>query len=307
MDTRRTGLVLVTGATGFVGRHLVHALLDAGHPVRCLVRSDPSRLALSGTPGQPQVASGDISDPNSLQTAFLGVDTVVHLVGIIRERPGSSFWGVHVEGTANVLAASVRCGVRRFLYMSALGTRPDARSRYHKSKWAAEQNVRNSGLQHAIMRPSVIYGPGDGFVSTLADMIRRAPLVIPVPGDGRSSLQPVWIGDLVQAIVRMLSDDSLWNHTWEIGGPEALSLNEVIQAIADTLSVRKPPVHIPVAVMRPAAWVMQSLLPNPPLTTDQLLMLSEPNTCDADVLPSRFGLRPLHFREGLARYLVGQR
>lgn len=307
MDGERSGLVLVTGATGFVGKHLVRGLLDGGYTVRCLVRSDPSRLGLPEAPDRLQVSRGDIFDAAALQAAAADVDTVIHLVGIIREPPGSSFWRVHVDGTVNVLAAAVRAGASRFLHMSALGTREDARSRYHQSKWAAEQEVQRSGLRYLILRPSVIYGPGDGFVSMLADMIRRAPLAVPVPGDGRTPLQPVFVGDLVQAVVNALSEPSLWDHTWEIGGPQPLTLDEIILAIEDAISVRKPLMHIPMAVMRPATWAMQRLLPNPPLTTDQLLMLGEPNTCDRQTLPERFGIDPVGFREGLGRYLSPQR
>lgn len=291
-------MILITGSTGFVGGHLTRRLMREGLPLRLLVRR-------SGVcPAEAQEAVGDIADPASLAAAVRGVDTVIHLVGIIREQPGATFQSVHVDGTRNVLSAAVRAHVTRFIYVSALGTGPNARSEYHKTKWQAEELVRASGLRHLILRPSIIYGPGDGFVSMLLGMLRLLP-VVPVPGSGQTPMQPIWVGDVAEAIARALADPSLWNSTWEIGGPEQLTYNELLQTVAEVAKVRKPIVHIPIMFVRPATALMQHL-PGFPLTSDQLAMLHEPNTCDPDTLPSRFAITPVRFRDGLASYLAPQ-
>jgi NADH dehydrogenase len=182
--------VFVTGATGFVGRAVVQALRAEGYCVRCLVRrgSEPDLRGLEAI----ERVEGDVLASRSLADGMEGCHSVVHLVGIIREYParGVTFERVHVEGTRNVLEAATTAGVQRYLHMSALGTRPGARARYHTTKWAAEEAVRAGTLPWTIFRPSVIYGRGDGFVTMLARMIQRLT-VIPVIGDGRQRLQPV--------------------------------------------------------------------------------------------------------------------
>src|SRR4029453_4823882 len=165
--------VFVTGATGFVGRAVIQALRAEGHVVRCLVRRG-SEADLHGFEAIERVGAALLGPPGSLEAGMVGCDTVIHLVGIIREHKsrGITFDRLHRVGTNNVLAAAAAAGVRRYLHMSALGTRAGARSRYHQTKWAAEEAVRTSGLAWTIFRPSVIYGHGDGFLSLLAGMVR---------------------------------------------------------------------------------------------------------------------------------------
>jgi uncharacterized protein YbjT (DUF2867 family) len=294
--------ILLTGASGFIGRHIVEHLLSRGFAVRCLVRRQVQLPAPPNTQDLLETAVGDITEPSSLTEALSGVHTVVHLVGIIRETPRATFQRIHVEGTGNLLAAATRAGVKRFFYMSGLGARPKARSRYHQTKWEAEELVRASGLQYVIFRPSVVFGPRGDFVNTLVDLVTRGP-IIPIVGDGRTPMQPVWIGDLVQAVEKTLTSPELWNQTWEIGGPNQLSFEEMIDTVAEVLGIRKPKLHIPIPVMRPAALMLQFLTPNPPITLDQLIMLQEPNICDPQTLPEKFGIDPVGFRDGLLRYL----
>jgi uncharacterized protein YbjT (DUF2867 family) len=294
--------VFVTGATGFVGRHVIHALRAEGYTVRCLVRRGSER-DLQGLEAIERV-EGDVLVRRGLEQDISGCEAVIHLVGIIREHAASgvTFERVHVEGTRNVLDAAVAAGARRYLHMSALGTRANARARYHQTKWAAEEAVRASGLPWTILRPSIIYGRGDGFVTMLAGMINRMP-VLPVIGSGRQRLQPVAVEHVAEAFTRALTLPATEKQTYEVAGPDAVSMLTLLDLIADVLGrgrLRK--VHVPLGLVRPVTRLL-SPLPGYPLTPDQLLMLEEDNVGDARAFHATFGLDPQPLRSGLVRML----
>jgi NADH dehydrogenase len=293
-------MILVTGGTGFVGRHLIRGMRKQGLPVRALVRH-PDRAGELRDLGVELIA-GDISDRQSLQRACAGVERVVHLVGIIQESPGVTFQEVHVQGTGNLLEAAKKAGVRHFFYQSALGTRPAARSEYHKTKWQAEELVRASGIAYTILRPSLIYGPGDQFTIRLAGIIRSSP-VLPVIGSGKSKVQPIFIDDVVACIVKAVTSDSFLNEIYEVGGPEQLTYEEVTRAIARALGISRPVFRMPMLFMRPAARLLESVLPSPPITTGQLLMLEEDNVCSTLDVCEACGRTPLRFSDGLKRFI----
>ena len=290
--------VFVTGGTGFVGRAVIHALRAEGYAVRCLVRRGSER-DLRGF-GAIERVEGDVLARQSLDAGLSGCDAVVHLVGIIRERPAinATFERVHVQGTQNVLDAAAAAGVRRYLHMSALGTHVGARSRYHRTKWAAEEAVRSSPLPWTIFRPSIIYGPGDEFVTMLRGMIEGLP-VVPVIGSGRQKLQPVPVAQVAEGFARALALEASVKHTYDVGGPDAVSMVELLDAIAAALSRRRPlKVHVPVGLVRPVTRLLYRL-PGYPLTPDQLLMLEEDNTCDPSAFYSTFALTPVPLAAGL--------
>jgi NADH dehydrogenase len=223
-------------------------------------------------------------------------------VGIIQESSEATFSGVHVEGTRNLLEASRKAGVRHFFYQSAIGTRPGARSRYHKTKWEAEELVRASGIAFTILRPSLIYGPGDQFTIRLAEMIRMSP-VLPVIGTGRSRIQPISVDDVAACISKIVTSDSFLNEIYEIGGPEQLTYEEVTAMIADAMGVKRPTLHMPLFFVKTAARVLEAVLPRPPVTTDQLIMLQEDNVCSMRDIRDAFGIEPLKFSEGLRKFI----
>ena len=293
-------MILVTGATGFVGRHLVGRLLNQKIPVRALVRvlSKAQELKDQGI----EVAAGDIADAASLDAAMKGCDKVIHLVGIIQEGRGFTFRSVHVDGTRNMLDAAKNAGAGQFIYQSALGSREGAASEYHRTKWEAEKLVRASGIPYTILRPSLIYGPGDLFTVRLAEAIRLSP-VLPVIGTGRSKVQPILIDDVATCLVKIVTDERHLHKAYEIGGPEQLNYEEVTKAIAAALGVDRPTVHMPLFFMRTLARVAEMVLPKPPVTTDQLIMLQEDNTCDLRDIREALGIDPVRFRDGLARFL----
>lgn len=292
--------VFVTGATGFVGRTVIQALRAEGYVVRCLVRrgSEPD---LRGVEAIERV-EGDVLSRQTLEEGMAGCDAVVHLVGIIREHvpTNTTFYRVHVQGTGNVVAAAASVGVRRYIHMSALGAREGARSRYHQTKWAAEEAVHACSLPWTIVRPSVIYGRGDGFVSLLVRVVRRLP-VVPLIGGGR--LQPVPVEQVAQGVARALALPAAVKQTYEVGGPDRVTLGELVDLIGKVLGRRRIlKLNVPRGVVRAATRVLHRL-PYFPLTPDQLLMLEEDNVCDPAPFFSTFGLVPLPLATGLRRLL----
>jgi uncharacterized protein YbjT (DUF2867 family) len=293
-------MILVIGGTGFVGSHLVRRMRGNGLPVRVVARNPDKAHALADQ--GVDVVPGEISDKASLEKAAAGAERVIHLVGIIQEAPGVTFENVHVEGTRNLVEAARKAGVRQFFYQSAVGARPGAKSEYHKTKWQAEELVRASGIPYTILRPSLIYGPGDQFTLRLSDIIRQSP-VLPVIGSGKSRIQPIFIDDVVSCIVKAVTSDGFLNEIYEIGGPEQLTYEEVMRAIAGAMGIRRPLIHVPMLFMRPMARVLETVLPKPPLTTDQLIMLQEDNVCSMRDIREVFGIEPIKFQEGLKKFI----
>lgn len=290
-------MILITGCTGFIGSHLVNSLIDNCYEVKCLARGT---AALDRLPNERmQYAMGDVMKPDSLLSACEGIDTVIHLVGIIREHGDVTFERIHVEGTRNVIDAANAGGVRRIIYMSAIGANERGLTGYQTSKWKAEGQVRNSGMQWIIVRPSIVIGRWGEFVKTLSDLARKGP-VIPVIGDGDYKLQPLYVDDLMNAFVKMLANDDLWCRVYEFGGPEILTFNQMIHIVREVMKVRKPVVHLPVPLVRPAIRVMGAVLSNPPITLDQLKMLEADNITEHNAFTEVFGINPKSFREALS-------
>jgi len=294
--------VFLTGATGFVGGHLLKRLLDDGHSVRALVRFPPKIKAPPND--RVEFVFGDVVNGFGLENGMKGCDAVIHLVGIIAETGKATFERVHHLGTRNVVDAAKRTRISRFIQMSALGVRADGVSDYQTSKWKGEEAVRQSGLPYCILRPSLIFGPGDGFVTQMLDVMRKAPLFRPVPGDGKPLFRPVFVEDVAACFSQALTNASATNQTIELGGGEELSLNAVLDEIAKCAGIRKPAVHIPLPLMFAGAAVAQTFLPRPPVTVGQLRMLREGSTCDIVPMKRIFGLAPKPFSATLPTYLT---
>jgi uncharacterized protein YbjT (DUF2867 family) len=292
--------IFVTGATGFVGHAVVRALLAQGFLVRCLVRPG-SEASLKGFESIDRVP-GDVLDPRRLPPSVEGCAAIIHLVGIIREQRagGVTFDRLHPQATANMLGVAREVGVKRYIQMSAAGTRSGAASRYHQTKWEAEEVVRASALDWTIFRPSLIFGPEDEFVSVLARMIRRLPAV-PVLGDGQYRLQPIPVEQVGEAFARALRLPVTVHQTYEVGGPEPYRFDDLLDLIGKALGrrhVRK--VHVPLGLVRAATRAL-GWLPFFPLTMDQITMLEEGNVTDPSRFYADFGMKPEPLAVGLKR------
>lgn len=291
--------IAVTGATGFVGRHTVRQLLQDGHTLSAIVHRRPAPASFDDS---VHIKEGTVDEVDSLIAAFDGIDCVVHLVGIIAETKTKTFEKTVAAGTRNVVAACTKAGVRRIVYISAIGAAPDAPTKYHRTKHSAEMAVRDSGLEHVILRPSLIYGQGDGFVSMLEKMIRLSPFT-PIPGSGRFKLQPVFIADLTKVISCAVTKAALKGETVVVAGPEQLEYVQILEYVKTALNKKRPNLHVPMAVMRILAASGEAVLKPAPLTRDQLLMMSMGNVGDITKMRQLCGVEPISMPSGLSKYL----
>lgn len=294
----REEIVGVTGGTGFVGGSIVKKLLEENWNIRCLARkpSDAKDLKKQGM----EIYKGDVTDKSSIDKSFFyNLTYLIHLVGIIKEVDNQTFERVHFEGTKNVADLAKEAGVKKFIHMSGLGTKPNTKSNYHSTKWMAEEYLRKSGLNYTIFRPSVIFGRDDEFLNAFIRMIKLSP-VIPVPKSGK--LQPIYVGDVAHCFVQSLSDPKTDKRTFELGGSEKFTLQEIIKTIMRVLDTARVLIPIPTSFMYAPAFLFQSVLKNPPITLNQLKMLEEDNTCDMKEVLGVFSFSPLPLEEGLKEY-----
>ena len=304
----KKNVILLTGATGFVGQEVLRQLRGAGHSIRILARNPAAPRAQDAKSRHAvEVHPGDITDAGSLAGACNGMAAVIHLIGIISESGRSTFENIHTRGTQNLIAAAQNAGTRRFLQMSALGTRPGAVSRYHQTKWAAEQSVRASALDHTIFRPSLIYGPHDHFVNLFATIARFSPIV-PVLGRRGARFQPVPVEVVAKAFVQALVTPETIGKTYDLCGPDTLTLSEILDSILEVTHRKRLELRVPAGLAWAQAALLEQVYPKllgraPPLNRDQLIMLGEDHLGDPGPANALLGLPQTPFREGIARYL----
>ena len=291
-------MIFLAGGTGFVGGHVRNILLEHGNSIRLLTHRN-----IAGAVERTQLLKGDVTKPETFMDALPECDAVINLVGIIREFPGRgiTFKKLHVEATGNLIKACKHAGIKRYLHMSALGTGPHAVSRYHTTKYQAEQCVRDSGLDYTIFRPSIIFGPKDDFINKLACYIKDYPAV-PVIGDGIYRLQPIAADDVARCFALALHMPETIGKTYELCGPDRFTYNEMLDSIAKVLgrsNVSK--LNTPAGLVKLTARLMERFSFFP-ITTDQITMLLEENICDG-TWREMFGFPPTRFAEGIKSYL----
>jgi len=263
-------MILLTGATGFIGPQIAHALRAESRPVRALVRAgqDVGRLHAWGC----ETVTGDMTDPPSLRRAVEGCDAVVHLVAILTGKP-NDFERVMTQGTRDLVEAAREAGVRRFVLMSALGTDEQTKELvpYYRAKWEMEQTVKGSGIEYVIFRPSFVFGQDGGALAQFRKIAKLAP-VTPIVGPGTQRIQPIWVEDVAAYFAASIDKPEAANRTFDLGGPDVVDWNEFWVRLKASLGTRRPSLHLPFALMRMQAAVLERL-PNPPVTRDQLTML----------------------------------
>jgi uncharacterized protein YbjT (DUF2867 family) len=303
----RFGRIFITGGSGFVGTTIIRHLLDQDYQVTTLSRSKSKVPTTLSSDARLSVHQGDITNSGSFVNAITGHETVINLVGIIREikSSGITFRKVHVDGTRNVVEAAFKGGVRRFIQMSALGASENAESEYHKTKWEAEEIVRNSGLNFTIFRPSIIFGEDGELLKMLADTIRKFRM-FPLFDSGMSLMQPIMVDDVADGFVKCIEMNNSIGKTYEAGGYAKYQFKQIIHLIADALGLRVYTPSVPVWMVKPFVRIFESQSWFP-LTMDQLTMLLKDNVTDNTMFFDDLDIHPVDFEQALGIILKHKR
>lgn len=296
-------MILITGATGYIGRHLVLRLVDQGERPRCLVR-DTKRAANVLPADKVELIQGDTTQPTSLKAALNGVETIVHAAFITadhKQSAGNNYAETNVQGTSYLVKAAKEASVKRIVEVSGLGTKPDKPGSYMQGRFLAEKMVKDSGLDWTIIQPSVLFGKGAPFIKGLADLIRSAP-VVPLIGGGKILFQPIYVEDVVTVILKVLADPAGTNKkTYVIGGPAYYSFTQVIDILLHVMHKSRIKAPAPMPLVGIGAAVMEALLPKPPLTKAAMTLFTFNNTTDLQSVERDFGFTPTSFTEFLQK------
>jgi NADH dehydrogenase len=290
--------VLITGITGFVGSHLAKHFIAQGHSVRGLVRKPGERGHLAPEV-KAELVPGDVTRPDTLPAALQGMDAIVHLVAIAYEHGGAKYEAINAQGTRNMVNAAETAAVKRFVYQSALAVDSKSPYGYLRTKGQGEDAVRTSTLDWTIVRPSVLVGPEDEFTNALARWLVITPFAFPLVGDGQARFQPLWVGDLVRVLGQILVEPRTIHRTYELGGPEHLTYEQMVKQILFALQRRRLLLKVPVPLMRPVVSGMEVVLPKPPATTSLLDLLNVDNTAELDSVEKNFGFKPRRYAEAI--------
>jgi uncharacterized protein YbjT (DUF2867 family) len=287
-------MVLVTGATGFIGRRVVARLSAAGYEVRCLVR--PAFKERRLPPGvKVHMVAGDLADPPALRVALQNVDAVIHLASIWTERGSRTFELVNYQGTLNLLEAAKEVGAGRLVFTSYPGADRNSAYAFLRSKGLAEEAVKSSGLRYTILRPSWVYGQDDEWTTLVAMTLKSVPFVCPVMGDGQTRLQPLWVDDLAMCVEQCLSNPRTADHVFALGGPGYFTFNDALDVIAQTLKIRKRKIFVRLPLAYSLAQTMERILPRPLLTKTMVDLLSVDTTAELSSVVRTFGFEPARF------------
>lgn len=297
-------MILVTGGTGFVGKVLIRHLVESDYPVRTLIRASKESPDLPrGIPVDAAVSS--LSDERGLRAAMVGVDTVYHLASEEWSGARADLMKTDILGTRQVVEAAKEVGVKRIFFLSHLDA--DRASAYPvlKAKAISEEYIRRSGLNYTIIRSAILYGPGDGLTSGLARILNSLPVFFFVPGDPKVLLQPLWVEDLATCMTWTLEDTHTLNTTIEVGGPEFITLQALVQMVMEVTGVHRRIVSLHPPYLRALTVLFESIFPGFPASVYWIDYLAANRTCALDTIPRIFGLLPARISNSL-EYLRGQ-
>jgi len=287
-------MILITGATGFIGRALVRQLSNTGQQVRVLLRPSPQSPRIpKGVPVEVAVVS--LNDERGVRAALRGVDHIYHLASASGLGRRGNLLTTDIEGTRTLALAAKDAGVKKMIFLSHLGADRASAFPIQKAKGIAEEHIRRSGVPYTIIRSSVVFGPEDRFTNNLAGLLRRVPFFFPIPSDGRTLLQPLWVEDLVTCLIWTLENADTTNQTYEIGGPEYFTLRQVLETLMGITHANRLLVPLPPPYVRALLVSLDSFLPNFNISTYWLDYVAVNRTCPVENMPRAFGLMPARF------------
>jgi NADH dehydrogenase len=297
-------MILVAGGTGLVGSAIVRCLLDKGEEVAVLGRDAAKTRQMFGE--RVQARQADVRDPEALRSAMQGIDVVVNAVQLPTSpievpRKGWTFQETDYRGTVNQVDAAKAAGVRRFVYLSGVGAAADASKHWFRFKHQAEEHLRASGLEWVVIRPTWVYGPRDHALNRLLGFTKYLPF-LPLFGDGEQAMQPVFVDDVGRVAAEAATRPEAANQLFELGGPEVLSMNDVLKTAMDVAGRRRPILHQPMFVGK-IAGTLAGVLPTPPLSADAVDFIAAPAVADTANLERVLAPRLTPLREGLQTYL----
>jgi NADH dehydrogenase len=301
-------MILVTGATGFIGRHVVHQLIQDGLPVRCLIQTDRLKAITWDmyAPNAPQIVEGSLLNEEAVFQAVTGVHTIIHLENAL-------WWGrqrdlerVEISGTQKLIAAARSARVGRLIFLSQLGSTPASAYVLHKIKGQVEEQVRSSGLAYTILRVGLVFGEDDAFINHLAMMLKINPVFFLMPGGGEVVLHPLYIADLVRAIMGCLESLDAVDRTIEIGGIEYTTLNDLIRTVMRVCRIRRVVIPIPPYLLRNIVRFYSLIMPRTLMTTQWLDILATNRATQLSNMYENFGFQPRRLEDTLLTYLPQQ-
>jgi len=299
-------MILIIGATGYIGSHLVKRLVAQGEQTRCLVR-DARKAARVLPADKVEFALGSTTRPASLAAAVQGVDTIVHagfLTADRKQSAGNRYKETNVNGTANLIKAAREAGVKRIIEISGLGTKPDKPGSYMQGRYLAEKMLMDSDLAWTIIRPSVLFGKDAPFIKGLADLIHTSP-ILPLIGGGKVMFQPIYVEDVVTVIIKVLeAPERTAGKIYTIGGPEYYTFTQVLDELLQAMQMKRTKVYAPTLFVGIGAAVMEAVLPKPPLTKAAMTLFSFDNITDLNRVEQPFGFKPTSFHQYLAEHGV---
>ncbi len=287
-------MILVTGATGFIGRALVRQLSSIGYPLRALIRPSPRTPRLpKGVPVEVAVVS--LADKRGLRAALRDVETVFHLASAENQGSRGDLLTADIQGTENLVEAAADAGVDRIVYLSHIGAARASGYPAFKAKGIAEEHIRSGKVPYTILRTSLVYGPEDHFTNNLSRLIRSSMGVFPIPAAGRTVVQPVWVEDLVTCMLWSLENNNTINQVYELGGSEFFTLQQIIETIMNVTRRKRFLLSLSPTALRALTVFLEGVLPNFPISSFWLDYFAVNRTCSIDSMPRHFGLMPARF------------
>ena len=287
-------MILITGATGFIGRAVVRQLSSIGYPLRTLIRPSPRTPKLpKGVPVEVAVVS--LADVRGLRAALRDVDTIIHLASAENQGSRGNLLVADIQGTENLVEAASDAGVDRIVYLSHIGAARASGYPAFKAKGIAEEHIRNGKVPYTILRSSLVYGAEDHFTNNLARIIRASPGIFPITSGGRTVVQPIWVEDLVTCMLWSIQNNDTLNKVYELGGTEFFTLQQIVEAIMDATHSRRYLVPLSPLTLRAITVFLEGVIPNFPISSFWLDYFAVNRTCAIDSLPRVFGLMPARF------------